>query len=70
MKNMLERFIKDKDFIEFIETYNMQLKRMNHKEIDTNDSELMKFLQDFFNKEMPENILGYIKEMNRIYWEE
>ena len=62
---MLKRALNDEKFMEFLANYNKELKRLGKPEINTEDRVLIVSLQDFFNKEMPEDVEGYLKFMEK-----
>lgn len=55
----------EKDFTTFLAEYNENLVKLGKSPIE--DKTLIRTLEDFYNKEMPSDFLGYIKAMERVY---
>lgn len=58
----------DKDFKQFLAEYNESLTKLGKKPIE--DKTIIRTLEDFYNREMPSDFVGYIKAMGKVYQED
>lgn len=56
-------FKNDPAFNEFFDKYQSELTRLKRDNINEKDFKLLVTLKDFYNREMPNDVIGYLRQV-------